>query len=254
MGGFDVRRPAEYELSRHDKVLKPKHYLELLDKGRLPWPTIEDKVIEDHSKADWLIKLLALIQVIWFVSQIIGRASQGLHVSTLELFTLSIVLCALVMYVSWWHKPFDVRCPVLVHVEFQSLSDEQFCDRVGILNSGGDLSDSYWYSAVLLLVCLGFGALHLVGWDFYFPSRYEQLFWRISSVGCSVLPLIILGFSQLRVTRKRERALDNLAYCTIGIYSLCRLYMFIEMFISLRSIPLGVYQTPQWSQYFPGFG
>jgi hypothetical protein len=45
----------------------------------------------------------------------------------------------------------------------------------------------------------------------------------------------------------------NLFGCA-SLYVLFRIYMFIEMFISLRAAPASVYQTPQWSQYFPSFG
>jgi hypothetical protein len=39
-----------------------------------------------------------------------------------------------------------------------------------------------------------------------------------------------------------------------GLYALFRLYIFIEMFVGLRDVPVGVYKTVQWTLYLPFFG
>ncbi|KAF2181756.1 hypothetical protein K469DRAFT_518305, partial [Zopfia rhizophila CBS 207.26] len=75
-------------------------------------PTIDGSDIDDKSKATWLTKSIALVQVVWFIAQIFGHAIQQLPVTTLELFTLSIVFCAAITRVSWWKKPFEVRKPI----------------------------------------------------------------------------------------------------------------------------------------------
>jgi hypothetical protein len=35
------------------------------------------------------------------------------------------------------------------------------------------------------------------------------------------------------------------------LYVLVRTYLLVEVFVSLRSVPAGVYQTVNWSLYFP---
>jgi hypothetical protein len=35
------------------------------------------------------------------------------------------------------------------------------------------------------------------------------------------------------------------------LYFLARVYLLVAIFISLRSVPAGVYQTVNWSLYFP---
>lgn len=37
-----------------------------------------------------------------------------LAITQLELATMGFVCCALVMYILWWHKPFDVEQPVAI--------------------------------------------------------------------------------------------------------------------------------------------
>ena len=39
----------------------------------------------------------------------------------------------------------------------------------------------------------------------------------------------------------------------IGAYMFARFFLVIESFISLRSVPLGVYTTLDWTNYFPHF-
>lgn len=97
-----------------------------------------------------------------------------------------------------------------------------------------------------------FGAVHIAAWNFHFPSLTERLLWRISSIGVIVLLSLI---DSLVFENRLSDLLYKLVVVVVGIpYSLLRLYMFIEMFISLRPSPASVYQTPQWSQYFPSFG
>lgn len=75
----------------------------LADCGLLP--DIEKEYFDDKSKSDGLSKLIACLQAAWLVVQVIARLSRGLQVTLLEINTLGHVLCALIIYVLWWHKP-----------------------------------------------------------------------------------------------------------------------------------------------------
>ncbi|RAH64382.1 uncharacterized protein BO66DRAFT_242417 [Aspergillus aculeatinus CBS 121060] len=44
------------------------------------------------------------------------------------------------------------------------------------------LTPEYKYSPLALIILLGFSALFLVAWDFYFPTYTEKILWRICSV------------------------------------------------------------------------
>jgi hypothetical protein len=254
MGGFAVQQDSQLE--GPPRTLRPVKLLEMFRNNTLPWPKVSDDDIKDKSKADWIIKSLAIIQILWFATQMIGRWAQGLGTTTLELFTLGIVVAAVVIYVCNWERPFDVQMPIVIYAKDSVRIREEDCvSRVKWLSyvvwmDNEDLgTDWSWYVAIA--ICLVFGALHVAAWNFHFPSFTERLLWRISSVGVTVIPVVIvvifdwLSESQLK---------GSFTWIAALFYTLFRLYMFVEMFASLREVPASVYQTPQWSQYFPSFG
>jgi hypothetical protein len=94
-------------------VLSPERFSELLTAGKIEFPTITVEEIEDRSKADGFSKTIALGQTLWFVAQCLARIPQHLDLTLVELLTLSLAVLNGVIYFLWWHKPLDVRCPVL---------------------------------------------------------------------------------------------------------------------------------------------
>ncbi|KAN0092364.1 hypothetical protein V8E51_018211 [Hyaloscypha variabilis] len=68
-----------------------------------------EKEINDLSKADAFTKAFACIQSGWLIIQCIVRVYVGLPITQLELATMAFVVCALTMYLLWWHKPFGVE-------------------------------------------------------------------------------------------------------------------------------------------------
>lgn len=77
-------------------------------------PPISEREISDKSKADGLAKTLVCLQAIWMVVQVISRLVDGLPVTLLEVNTLGHVVCALLIYLLWWHKPRLVREPTVL--------------------------------------------------------------------------------------------------------------------------------------------
>ncbi|KAH9209043.1 hypothetical protein DL95DRAFT_310758, partial [Leptodontidium sp. 2 PMI_412] len=75
---------------------------------------VEAEAIADKSKANILAKGLVCVQVLWVAGQTIERKAVGLPISILEFHTLVHVVCALVMYVLWFQKPYDIQYPTLV--------------------------------------------------------------------------------------------------------------------------------------------
>ncbi|KAK0124612.1 hypothetical protein ONS95_009561 [Cadophora gregata] len=75
---------------------------------------VEPDAIADKSKANLLAKGLVCVQVLWVARQTIERKVAGLPISLLEYHTLVHVVCALVMYVLWFQKPYDIQYPTMV--------------------------------------------------------------------------------------------------------------------------------------------
>ena len=81
-------------------------------------PNIEKGFLDDKSKSDGLSKLIACGQAAWLVVQVLGRLILGLQVTLLEINTLGHCLCALIMYILWWHKPRMVLEPIVLEGEW----------------------------------------------------------------------------------------------------------------------------------------
>jgi hypothetical protein len=156
---------------------------------------ITEEEISDRSKTDQLSKLITCLQILWFIIQLIGRAVRHLPTTNLELFTLGIVVCSLGTYAAYWRRPQDIGLPITIAVgegkAFRDVFGESISIRTKVswgLEHG--TSKKKFLSYCLTGVITGiFGACHLIGWDFLYPSSVEQLLWRIFSISCIVIPL-----------------------------------------------------------------
>jgi hypothetical protein len=137
--------------------------------------------------------------------------------------------------------------------------------------------------ADVLLVCLPllYGGAHAAAWNTHFPSPTEQLLWRICSIAAGsmivpVLCLFLVTSSILDDWTKKDRSGRSLAqkvkrysfatiaitsdvlFCIIGFvsilfYAFARVFLVVEAFLSLRSLPKGSFETVPWSNYWPHF-
>lgn len=123
-----------------------------------------------------------------------------------------------------------------------------------------------------LTVCMFYGAAHATAWAFVFPTDVERLLWRIACIDTiagvisllAVFSVVVFAHEhgpRLLLTScfTREPGVMSLLYrivILIGLlnfplFILSRIYIITETFISLRHVPSGVYQTVQWTDYFP---
>ncbi|KAF2107829.1 hypothetical protein BDV96DRAFT_672646 [Lophiotrema nucula] len=119
-------------------VMWPLQYAYLLNSGLVSWPPKEswglsEELIEDKSKADGLLKLVALWQVIWFTINCITRSAHSMELAPLESMTLAYVVQVILTYCLWWKKPKDIATASFVSLpemneeqkrQFDSLSME----------------------------------------------------------------------------------------------------------------------------------
>ena len=121
------------------------------------------------------------------------------------------------------------------------------------------------------------GSIHLSAWNFDFPSEFERWAWRICSMVIAVsIPVswlmtrAILGVAEL-VSKKDLMVVwvsRSVGYgkgwnkWMIGtvttihgfgvlLYAIARLYLLVEVFLSFRAMPMGVYETPDWAKFIP---
>ena len=114
-------------------ILSPERFSELLTAKKIEFPTVTVDEIEDRSKSDGFSKTIALGQTLWFVAQCISRRAQHLDLTLIELLTLSLAVLNGLMYLLWWHKPLDVRCPFRVYLRDLGAPNESNEPNVPIL-------------------------------------------------------------------------------------------------------------------------
>ena len=195
--------------------------------------------------------------------------STGLPITELELATVGFVVCAFIMYVLWWDKPFDVdqRTVVLLNYpewfltrleqwEIEAGTGDRVPDQdtLGLLDLVEDerirLPDLAFYSTATV-----FSALHFSAWNWKFPSPIVRTLWRAFSIAAfgSVLINLLLFLScklsfnvdwLLRVYILPFAASTNVV---------SRLGLIILIFYYFSGMPAGIYETVDWTKLFSHF-
>lgn len=94
---------------------KQLHYLVM--EGYVAFPSFDKKKISDKNKVDGLLRLLTLLQILWFVINMAGRFAQGLDNTCGELTTAAFIVCSTGTMFCWNHKPADVATAEKIKTE-----------------------------------------------------------------------------------------------------------------------------------------
>lgn len=116
--------------------------------------------------------------------------------------------------------------------------------------------------SVLAFAGSAYGGLHLSAWNDYFPTQEERWLWISCSLatGASgiILALFFLATQKIRAFENLEHFIRNSRTLTwmgasvLGpLFLVCRVFIVVEAFISLRRAPAEIYKTPEWSSYLP---
>ncbi|KAL8817842.1 MAG: hypothetical protein Q9223_003400 [Gallowayella weberi] len=141
-------------------------------------------------------------------------------------------------------------------------------------------------TAVMTLIGLLYGGLHLTLWDYKFPTHAEGLLWRLSATALLAesagIAIFVTGRAMYRKRKKARgdittnsrptgensssssssHSADDLpsmilvlalawALYVASLYFFSRVFIIVESFISLRHVPIGVYTDVGWSKYIP---
>jgi hypothetical protein len=120
MGSYyiDLDVPGEPTGKPHPKrlYLTASGVLASVKAGKLSLPPKE--MIAEQSKSDALAKTLVCLQAGYIIVQCTSRLGSGLPLTFLEINTLGHVLCALMMYSFWFHKPQDLTLSIALENSF----------------------------------------------------------------------------------------------------------------------------------------
>jgi hypothetical protein len=263
MGGYRVQHGT------WSKLLTPEGVAYLLK--RVPDADLLSKSdVEKLAKADGFAKLVACIQAGWLIVHSIARATQNLPISELEIATLSLVANAFVTYLLWWEKPYDVNQRMVFTLDDTSAFNADFLgghspyfhhdDKLGLPTV--EIKGRYFLYGGMTFFGVICGGVHCFAWNFEFASPKEQLLWRV----CSLLVTTsgVPGGIVFTLITKSERIFDEgswwmyLQHAIIGLcmyaYLAGRLVLIFLAFYSLRSEPVGVYESVAWINYVPHLG
>jgi hypothetical protein len=200
--------------------LTGEHILIMRRSGQLPrLPYITSEAIEDRSKSDSLVRVIAVTQILWNVVQVLVRGARHLAVSQLEITVIAFATCAVFIYILNWSKPKGVQTPITliayqdgappqVLAQFTSQNQGAYQKIHGYLAATGTklfgiqrrlagsslsnldtLHQHYRDGRQDVVAALGasivFGGIHIAAWNFQFPSRAEQIIWRAASLWCT---------------------------------------------------------------------
>jgi len=149
----------------------------------------------------------------------------------------------------------------------KSLSDGGLLDTTALRvkessnwQTRGDIKDKSGLGLVWAFALLGlcYGGLHATSWNSHFPTGTEQTMWRGASclvAGAGFIYVIIIPM----VMAIMEDGFDPIstmcvAAVAIAAVALPRMFLQFEAFISVRSLPLGAYNTTSWINLLPHIG
>ncbi|KXH47398.1 hypothetical protein CSIM01_05335 [Colletotrichum simmondsii] len=193
---------------------------------------LEEQDIKDKSKADWVLKGIAIAQVLWLILSVIVRSILHLPITQLEIATISFAAMAILSYMVNWWKPKDISRPTALPMStsgfttgsFENMPEtnqpkayaQSFVSRLWSPTEARNAAlkvddmllrvpnDLVWMKGegpllfvLMAFSSLGFGGLHCLAWNFEFPSEAELLCWRVATVISAALPTIAFAVSLL---------------------------------------------------------
>jgi hypothetical protein len=306
MGGFQLyqRAPPEEELLKREEggvvrySINPGKFVRILQMADVRNHKLETIIpcttegdLKDRGKSDGIGKAIVLLQTSWFVVQCIARRIEHLPLTELEIVTLAYAMMNVFIYIFWWDKPCDVRCPIRVYenvVTSHSTDIEWPSGVAGILDRmivyiTGD-QDQYvllstqhrvpifWSSrygfgndpenglALLGPSILGmaFGAIHFIAWWYTFPSHAEFILWRMSCIALVAVPLISTITCVCWAISPDNGELTVIVIIPLfllmlsaWLYVVARAATIVIAFTTLRSLPSDAFMVVDWTTFIP---
>ena len=119
-------------------------------------------------------------------------------------------------------------------------------------------------SIALIMLCSILAGIHLAAWNYQYPSQIEAWLWRASCLLIGTLPLGLIYAEYVEhwvkdsapnvAAQWHQKIQPVCLYTVYTTYPIARIFLIFEVFISLRSVPSGIYQQPDWTTYLGRIG
>ncbi|KAH8763956.1 hypothetical protein F5882DRAFT_364589 [Hyaloscypha sp. PMI_1271] len=253
-----------------------------LVKGKhIDLPSLTEEEIWDRSKADSFAKTFACFQIGWLVLQCLGRAVQKLPITPLEIGTIELIQRICPQRSSWRETPLDF-ISTINSPSFTSeliLKTPNWPSRKSFLGPSTRIRNDVFGLKYRILdqvfvgaIWIGYAGVHLLAWSFDFPTRVEQILWQVACLTMAGSMVVFWTFSNRRfyqlvayvwpwkrlelekVVAERQRVSTiqiMLGAFVFLAYLSARLCLIVQVFITLRKMPLGVFETVNWVAFLP---
>lgn len=119
-------------------------------------------------------------------------------------------------------------------------------------------SDKHSRMVVFALFGAIFGGLHCFGWNFTYPTPFEQHLWRATSLAITVIPIVVAPIDWI-LENKFENASGTLVKYILDLimtillvgYVLARLSLIAQALALLRNQPPSAFLAVDWTKYIP---
>lgn len=134
------------------------------------------------------------------------------------------------------------------------------------LPSYDEMDSSFSIMIVTSAIATLFGAIHLIAWQFRFPTLAERWIWRGSAFLITAIPLILLGRSVVRYrtftnlkkangrfTGRKVRTLISFWVVVVmcPIYAIARIVLLAQAFVALRHLEPRATAVVDWTKFLP---
>ncbi|KAI1479912.1 hypothetical protein F4774DRAFT_111073 [Daldinia eschscholtzii] len=177
---------------------------------------ISEAHIDRMVKREAIAKTIAFLQILWILLSAIARAYLHHPISQLEIMTVAFATCAVITYIIRWNKPQNVEICIELPTTYEDLREFYEPYRFNFymkskkpneyrVNRGpyfrNDTLRPYHVNRTflpcLILFMVVIGLLHVLAWEFSFPSNVEKIMWRVASLASAGIPLLLLICSSL---------------------------------------------------------
>ncbi|KAM0148023.1 hypothetical protein ACHAQE_007148 [Botrytis cinerea] len=222
MGGFVIQTG--------DGVTWPldaNEILYLIDKEWIKEPVfsaqfvLDKNEIDDKNKQGILLRVSAIVQVLWFLVNCIARKLQHLAITTLELTTIGFIVTTIGVFIFWFDKPADIETRRIIKVDF----------TISEIHAGAGQRNVNWYDTPL---------------DFLKDERsYYEVAWRYCLNILSAM--FMMNKDQAGPIKwRRDDTFPNISLTGIAIIAIFGVLSWGTNFIAWNSVFPTIFEKQAW--------